>query len=88
RDGARMPFDENRLRAGMERALEKRPVSTVEIDRVVNEIKLAMVGLGEREVRSEQLGEWLMAALRELDAVAYVRFASVYRSFEDVQAFL
>lgn len=88
RDGARMPFDENRLRAGMERALEKRPVSTVEIDRVVNEIKRAMVGLGEREVRSEQLGEWLMAALRELDAVAYVRFASVYRSFEDVQAFL
>lgn len=88
RDGARMPFDENRLRAGMERALEKRPVSTAEVDRVVNEIKRAMVGLGEREVRSEQLGEWLMAALRELDAVAYVRFASVYRSFEDAQAFL
>lgn len=87
RDGRRVPFDENKLRAGMERALEKRPVSAEAIDNIVHQITERLRALGEREVKSELLGEWVMEALRSLDEVAYVRFASVYRSFQDINAF-
>jgi len=87
RDGSRVPFAEERLRAGMLRALEKRPVESDLVEQAVGRIKRALMARGEREVASGLIGEQVMAALSELDQVAYVRFASVYRSFEDVAAF-
>jgi transcriptional repressor NrdR len=86
-DDKREPFDEEKLRAGIERALEKRPVEVDQRDAAVNRIKQNLRASGEREVPSRQLGELVMQALRELDEVAYVRFASVYRSFEDISEF-
>lgn len=87
RDASRVPFDEERLRAGMLRALEKRPVESERVEQAVGRIKRALMARGEREVPSRLIGEQVMAALGELDQVAYVRFASVYRSFQDVAAF-
>ncbi|MDX1251973.1 MAG: transcriptional regulator NrdR [Gammaproteobacteria bacterium] len=87
RDGSRVPFDEDKLRAGMLRALEKRPVPTEKVDDAINHIKHRLSTSGDREVKSRVLGEWVMDELRQLDQVAYVRFASVYRSFQDVNAF-
>lgn len=87
RDGSRIPFDETKLRGGFDRALEKRPVNTEAVEAAVARIMHKMRALGEREVKSRQVGEWVMEELRELDQVAYVRFASVYRSFQDVNAF-
>jgi transcriptional repressor NrdR len=86
-DGIREPFDEEKLRRGMLRALEKRPVDTEKVEAAINRIKHQLLATGDREVPSLRLGEWVMEALKELDGVAYVRFASVYRSFEDVSAF-
>jgi transcriptional repressor NrdR len=87
RDARREPFDESKLRTGMLHALEKRPVATEHIEAAVNRIKHRMLAAGERELSTDSIGEWVMEELRALDQVAYVRFASVYRSFEDVQAF-
>jgi transcriptional repressor NrdR len=87
RDGRREPFSDGKLRTGMLHAFEKRPVETDHIEAIVNRVKRRMLAAGEREVPSRQIGEWVMEELRGLDQVAYVRFASVYRSFEDVQAF-
>lgn len=87
RDGTRVPFDENKLRTGLLRALEKRPVNTEYIETAFEHVMHKLRVTGEREIRSRQIGEWVMDELRELDQVAYVRFASVYRSFEDVNAF-
>ncbi|MFT4652412.1 MAG: transcriptional repressor NrdR [Patiriisocius sp.] len=87
RDSTREPFNEDKLSAGLMRALEKRPVSTEAIDQTMNKIKSELRATGEREVKSEFIGELIMQALRKLDKVAYVRFASVYRSFEDVKEF-
>ncbi len=87
RDGTRMPFDEEKLRSGIMRALEKRPVQMEDIEGAISHIKHNLRATGDREVNSRQLGEWVMDELRELDEVAYVRFASVYRSFQDVNAF-
>ena len=87
RDSRREAFDEDKLRKGMEHALQKRPVETDAIEAAINRIKHHCLTLGEREIKSRQVGEWVMQELRMLDQVAYVRFASVYRSFEDVQAF-
>ncbi|WFE68240.1 transcriptional regulator NrdR [Thiomicrospira sp. R3] len=86
-DGNREKFDEDKLRRGLVKALEKRPVASESIDKIVNQIVKSMMADGAREVPSSQLGEWIMQALREVDQVAYVRFASVYRSFQDVNAF-
>lgn len=86
-DGKREPFDDGKLRAGILRAVEKRPVDIDEIENAVNRIMKRMRATGERELASPQIGEWVMEELRDLDQVAYVRFASVYRSFEDVSAF-
>jgi transcriptional repressor NrdR len=71
----------------MMRALEKRPVGTEEVEAALNHIRRRLLASGEREIPSRQIGEWVMEELRALDQVAYVRFASVYRSFEDVNAF-
>lgn len=87
RDGSRNAFDENKLRAGMLIALRKRPVSTEQIDAVVQRLIRRMRAAGEREINSQLLGAWVMEELYSLDKVAYVRFASVYRSFEDVDEF-
>ncbi len=87
RDGSREPFDEQKLRDGMLRALEKRPVSIEAVDAAIDRITRQVRAGGERELPGRRLGELVMAELRELDQVAYVRFASVYRSFEDVNAF-
>ena len=87
RDRSRELFDENKLRAGFMRALEKRPVSIDAVDTAVKTITRRLWATGEREVDSRLVGDWVMDALRELAEVAYVRFASVYRSFQDVNAF-
>jgi transcriptional repressor NrdR len=86
-DQTREPFDESKLRAGMRKALEKRPVGQEAIEAAVARICHRLRTLGEREVPARQVGELVMEELRHLDEVAYVRFASVYRSFQDVQAF-
>jgi transcriptional repressor NrdR len=87
-DGRREPFIEDKLRAGIMRALEKRPVEMDRVEVAVARVKRKLRGSGEREVKSRKLGDWVMEELRAMDQVAYVRFASVYRSFEDVRAFL
>jgi transcriptional repressor NrdR len=86
-DRGREPFDEQKLRAGMLKALEKRPVPSEAIDEAISRIEQKIRALGEREVPARRLGELVMEELRHLDEVAYVRFASVYRSFQDVEAF-
>jgi transcriptional repressor NrdR len=86
-DGTREPFDEHKLRAGLQRALEKRPVSIEEIEVALTQIRHFLQVTGEREVPSRMIGEAVMSKLRELDEVAYVRFASVYRSFQDLSEF-
>jgi transcriptional repressor NrdR len=87
RDDRREAFNEDKLRAGMMRALEKRPVSTERVEESIQRIKNRIRASGERELHSRRLGEWVMDELGALDQVAYVRFASVYRSFQDVNAF-
>jgi transcriptional repressor NrdR len=86
-DQRRVPFDEAKLRSGMVKALEKRPVSREAIDDAVTRICHKLRSLGEREVASRVIGELVMEELHHLDEVGYVRFASVYRSFQDVDAF-
>ncbi len=86
-DGARDAFDEVRLRSGMLRALEKRPVSAEQIEDAINHIKRQLVGIEAREISSRKIGALVMHELQRLDHVAYIRFASVYLSFEDIQAF-
>ncbi|MCV6605658.1 MAG: transcriptional regulator NrdR [Porticoccaceae bacterium] len=86
-DNNREPFNEDKLRAGLLRALEKRPVSMEQIEAAISNIKHALQAAGEREVPSRVVGEKVMEQLRQLDEVAYVRFASVYRSFQDLNEF-
>ena len=87
RDGSRVPFDGRKMRSGILRALEKRPVSTEVIDAALARINRRLVSSGEGEILARQIGELVMDELRGMDQVAYVRFASVYRKFEDVNAF-
>jgi len=87
RDGTRGAFDQDKLRSGIAKALEKRPVSVEGIDAAVQHVIHHLRSSGEREITSQQIGEFVMDELRALDEVAYVRFASVYRSFQDVNAF-
>jgi transcriptional repressor NrdR len=87
RDGSREPFNEDKMRNGLLRALEKRPVSTEQIELSINKLKSQLRATGEREVSSEMLGTIIMEQLKFLDKVAYIRFASVYRSFEDIKEF-
>ncbi len=86
-DGSREPFDEEKLRAGLHRALEKRPVSVENVESSINQIKHFLRSTGEREIASRVIGEKVMEQLQLLDEVAYVRFASVYRRFKDLSAF-
>lgn len=86
-DGTREPFNQEKLLTGILRALEKRPVETESVESAISHIQHRLQSCGEREIPSRQLGEWVMQELRNLDQVAYVRFASVYRSFQDVSEF-
>ena len=86
-DGRREAFNEEKLRAGISRALEKRPIGMDRVDLAVANVMRKLRASGERELGAARVGEWVMEELRDLDQVAYVRFASVYRSFEDVRAF-
>lgn len=87
KDGRRADFDPAKLRASMQLALRKRPVSVEQIDAAINRIEEKLLASGAREIASTRLGELVMRELKRIDKVAYVRFASVYRSFEDVDEF-
>ncbi|MFI3245418.1 MAG: transcriptional regulator NrdR [Ferrimonas sp.] len=86
-DGTRQPFDEDKLRRGIQRALEKRPVAAELIEQAIIKIKSAMRATGERDVSSQLLGNVVMEQLLQLDKVAYIRFASVYRDFDTLSQF-
>jgi transcriptional repressor NrdR len=86
-DGRREAFSEDKLRTGLSRALEKRPVQAEAVEAMIGRIRHKLTASGERELPSRTIGVWIMEELKELDPVAYVRFASVYRSFEDLDAF-
>jgi transcriptional repressor NrdR len=88
KDGRREVFDRMKVTAGLRRACEKRPVSTDSLDALVDKIERSLVESGDKEVDSSEIGERVMQRLRELDQVAYVRFASVYRSFKDIHEFM
>lgn len=90
RDGRRQPFDRHKIEHGIERALEKRPVSTMTIENIVNEIEdqAVMAGKGAHEIPSTTLGELVLSKLNEVDKVAYIRFASVYRHFGNLDEFV
>jgi len=87
RSGTPQPFSENKLRRGFESAVYKRPVNGEQIDHAIDNIERKLRQTGEKEIASRRIGEWVMEELRDLDHVAYVRFASIYRAFEDVNAF-
>ncbi|MDQ6968541.1 MAG: transcriptional regulator NrdR [Mariprofundaceae bacterium] len=88
KDGSRQSFDVDKLRHGMQKALEKRPVSAEAVSSALNSILSEIQGLGESEISASKVGDYMMGALQKLDAVAYVRFASVYREFKDIDDFL
>lgn len=88
KDGSRQMFDREKLLNGIIRACEKRPVATSDMERIVNEIESATQNLLEREISSQRIGEMVMERLPEVDEVAYVRFASVYRQFKDINTFV
>lgn len=87
KDGRRVPYARAKLQASLQLALRKRPVSTGQLDSAIERIEEKLMTSGAREIDSARLGEWVMRELKKLDQVAYVRFASVYRSFEDVDEF-
>ena len=88
KDKSRQPFDSVKLRAGIIKACEKRPVSLGEIDKLVREIEMKAYNSFDQEITSQAIGEMVMDGLKRLDEVAYVRFASVYRQFKDIQTFM
>lgn len=87
RDGRKESFNEDNLRAGILVSLRKRPVSIDDIESAMGRIKHRLQSCGQRELSSDKLGEWVMNELKQLDEVAYIRFASVYRSFQDIKDF-
>ena len=90
KDGKRQPFDRTKLEKGIERALEKRPVSTADLENIVTDIenKAVMKGKGAREISTQELGNLVLETLHKIDKVAYIRFASVYRHFENLEEFI
>lgn len=87
KNGSRVDFSSEKLRASLMLALRKRPVSAATVDAAINSIEEKILSLGEREIGTERIGEFIMEELKRLDKIAYIRFASVYRSFEDVSEF-
>jgi len=88
KDGRREPFDRNKILTGIKKACEKRPISITVMEKMVDSIEASFTDVGEREVKSTDIGEKVMESLHRLDEVAYVRFASVYRSFRDINEFM
>jgi transcriptional repressor NrdR len=88
RDGRREPFDRLKIVAGVRKAVEKRPVSSEKIEGLVDDIENSLMERAAKEINSTEIGEMVMNRLKELDDVAYVRFASVYRQFKDINAFM
>lgn len=88
KDGRREPYDRKKVMLGVQKACEKRPVSMEALENLVHRLEQDLQGLGEKEIPSTEIGERIMTALHELDQVAYVRFASVYREFKDINAFM
>ncbi len=88
KDGSRVPFDRGQILKGMLKACEKRPVAIEDLERITSDIERRLTEMFEREVSSKYIGQLVMEELKKLDQVAYVRFASVYREFKDVQQFL
>jgi transcriptional repressor NrdR len=88
KDGRREPFDRLKIASGMKRACEKRPISMEQLDQIIGEIERYYQDRGDREIESQEIGQCVMAKLKELDEVAYVRFASVYREFKDISEFV
>jgi transcriptional repressor NrdR len=87
KNGARVEYNKNKLLGSLRLALRKRPVTSEQIDAAVTRIEERLIGLAQREVASDTIGQWVMAELKQLDPVAYIRFASVYNSFEDLESF-
>ena len=87
KNGSRVEFNSGKLRASLMLALRKRPVSATTVDAAINSIEEKILSLGEREIGTQRIGEFIMEELKQLDKIAYIRFASVYRSFEDVSEF-
>jgi len=87
KDGSCAEFDRNKLIASLRLALRKRPIATAVVDAAVAHIEYQLLSVPEREINTTQLGEWVMDALRKIDKIAYIRFASVYRNFEDISEF-
>ena len=88
RDGRREPFDRAKIVAGLKKACEKRPVSVETVEQLADRLEMKLQESGEKEVPSTSVGEWIMNELHDIDQVAYVRFASVYRSFRDINEFM
>jgi transcriptional repressor NrdR len=88
KDGRREAFDRQKIISGIQRACEKRPVSIATIEKVVDQMEVTLQGCGEKEIGASRIGEAIMEALQSLDEVAYVRFASVYRQFRDINEFM
>jgi transcriptional repressor NrdR len=88
KDGRREPFDRQKIFSGLKRACEKRPISVDILEKIVNRIEQSLIESGDREVKSSAIGERVMEELYSLDGVAYVRFASVYRQFKDINQFM
>lgn len=88
KDGRRETFDRGKILAGLQRACEKRPISVTVLEKLIERVEQRLQDVGEREVHSREIGEQIMQELQSLDEVAYVRFASVYRSFKDVNEFM
>jgi transcriptional repressor NrdR len=88
KDGRREPFDRQKVLTGIQKACQKRPISLAKIQEIVQEIENELLGLGEKEIPSTWVGQRIMEGLRQLDDVAYVRFASVYRQFRDISEFM
>lgn len=88
KDGTRQAFDGDKIRSGVRKACEKRPVSAVEIDKLVDDVEREIFNSLEQEIKSDYIGELVMQRLKDMDEVAYVRFASVYRQFKDINTFM
>jgi len=88
RDGRREPYKQEKIMKGIEKAVEKRPISAVQIERIINNIEKAILDISDKEIHSKDVGNLVMMYLRHLDPVAYIRFAAVYRKFQDVEEFV
>ncbi|MBI1910074.1 MAG: transcriptional repressor NrdR [Deltaproteobacteria bacterium] len=88
KDGRREPYDRNKVRGGIQKACEKRPISIETIEKTVTAVEQSLQEKGEKEIPASEIGERIMAELKQLDQIAYVRFASVYREFKDINEFM